>query len=230
MTNVVNANIILGAQGAPISTVYSTIHSTSKDVMWNPVQHVEFIYHYHQPEGMNFLNMTYPPYLSVWNWILPVDVAPNLQVKFDPSNSPVYYSVGVDITRGTVQTHYIPIWYRAQANLALWSGVSPSVPRISLGIQAQRRKTDRTLSDGWHCGKLHCLADSQRAGEKDWIQLLYDLHAALCCISFGVHVETIARAIQHESTCTERVSHIRVLLVLLPCPSHALRLLPAACS
>jgi 4-amino-4-deoxy-L-arabinose transferase-like glycosyltransferase len=140
VTNVVNARIILGAQGAPISTVYSTIHSTSKDVIWNPVQHVEFIYHYHGPEGMNFLNETYAPYLYAWNWILPVDVAPNLQVKFDPFNSPLYYSVGVDVTRGTVQTHYIPIWYRAQANLALWWGIWPSIAGLAWAFKRKKER------------------------------------------------------------------------------------------
>ncbi|MGA3297145.1 MAG: hypothetical protein ABSD41_06810 [Candidatus Bathyarchaeia archaeon] len=75
---------------------------------------------------MNFINVTYAPYLYAWNWILPVDIAPNLHVAFDPFNSPSYYAVAVDISKGATVTHYIPIWYRAQANLALWYGIRPA--------------------------------------------------------------------------------------------------------
>jgi 4-amino-4-deoxy-L-arabinose transferase-like glycosyltransferase len=138
VTNYVNANIVLGPNGTALTTVYMTIQSTSKDVIWNPIQHVEFIYRYHGPQGMNFINETYAPYLYAWNWVLPVDVASNLQVAFDPFNSPTYFRVDVTVSKGATVTHYIPIWYRAQANLALWYGIWPGI--VGLAWAFKRRK------------------------------------------------------------------------------------------
>jgi 4-amino-4-deoxy-L-arabinose transferase-like glycosyltransferase len=140
VTNVVNANIVLGPNGTAVNTIYQTSHSTSEEVMWNPIQHLEFIYHYHGPEGMNFANRTYVPYLYAWNWILPVSISPNLQVLFDPFNSPSYYAVAVDVSSNNTVTHYIPIWYRAQANLALWYGIWPSILGLAWAFKQKKER------------------------------------------------------------------------------------------
>jgi 4-amino-4-deoxy-L-arabinose transferase-like glycosyltransferase len=140
VTNVVNANLVLGPNGTAVTTIYETINSTSKVVMWNPIQHVEFIYHYHGPEGMNFVNRTYEPYFYAWNWILPVSISPNLKVSFDPFDSASYYAVAVDVSTNNTVTHYIPIWYRAQANLALWYGIWPSILGLAWGFKQKKER------------------------------------------------------------------------------------------
>jgi len=125
-------NVILNPNGTAITTITSTSQSISKDVIWNPVDHVLFIANYHGPKGI-VINETYAPYQYAWNWILPID---------DPFSSPTYYRVDVTVSNGTVTKHYTPIWYRAQANLPLWYGVFPAF--IGLIYALIRRKETGT--------------------------------------------------------------------------------------
>lgn len=60
VTNIAYNNVILGPNGTAITTITSVIQSTSKQVIWNPVQHVLFIYNYHGPQGL-VVNETYRP-------------------------------------------------------------------------------------------------------------------------------------------------------------------------
>jgi len=139
VTNYVNANIVLGPNGTAVTTIYTTFQSTSKDIIWNPIKHLEFIYRYHGPEGMNFINMTYAPYLYAWNWILPVD----------PFNSPTYYRVDVTVSQGPITMHYVPIWYQAQANLALWYAIWPAIIGLAWAfIQKRKNLTALFLAVG----------------------------------------------------------------------------------
>jgi hypothetical protein len=133
VTNNVNANIVLNATGNPITTIFSTSASTSKDLMWNPVQNILYEYTYHGPHGivLNDEN-TSRAYEHPLLWILPVD----------PLDSAYYFLVNVTVTTGNVVTHYAPIWYRAQGNLPLWYGIWPAA--IGLAIAFLRRKESET--------------------------------------------------------------------------------------
>jgi hypothetical protein len=46
--------------------------------------------------------------------------------------------VDVDITTGAFTAHYNPIWYRAQANLALWYGFWPALVALGYGLIARK--------------------------------------------------------------------------------------------
>lgn len=119
VTNVLSQNVLVDTNGVPISTVTTIVQVTSYDEIWNPIQHVLFIYHYHGPEGI-VLETPYEPYDSAWNWILPTD----------PFNSPTYYGISVlESTANGVQ-EYSPILYVAQANLALWYGIWPAIAGV----------------------------------------------------------------------------------------------------
>jgi hypothetical protein len=126
ITNIVTRVIVLGPNGTAITTVLSTSQSTSRDLIWNPVQHVLFIEHYHGPAGI-VINETYAPYQYAWNWVIPND----------PFNSPTYFRVDVSIGAGTFR-HYIPIWYIAQASLPLWYGFWPAI--VGLAFAFWRKK------------------------------------------------------------------------------------------
>jgi len=135
VTNSVNANIVLNATGKPITTIYSTSASTSKDLILNPIQHVLFIVHYHGPGGI-IINEPYAPYQFAWNWILPFDPVPYNGTYYSPDpignvngidSAPTYFRVDVAVTTGGVTNHYTPIWYHAQANLALWYAFWPAL-------------------------------------------------------------------------------------------------------
>ena len=144
ITNYVNANIIIGPNGTAITTIYTTVQSISNDYIWNPIQHLEFIYRYHGPQGM-IINETYRPYQYAWNWVLPIDVHPNLQVGFDPFNSPTYYRVDVAVSQGSIVNHYIPIWYQAQANLALWYAIWPAIVGLAWAFIKKRERLTALL-------------------------------------------------------------------------------------
>ena len=117
VTNYVNANVVVNATGTPITTIYSTVQSTSKEIMWEPLQNLAFIWNYHGPSGMNFPNRVNAPYDYAWNWILPIE----------SFTTPTYYRVDVSISSGEVVKHYTPIWYNAQPNLALWYAIWPAM-------------------------------------------------------------------------------------------------------
>jgi hypothetical protein len=143
VTNSVNANIVLNATGKPITTIYSTSASTSKDLILNPIQHVLFIVHYHGPGGI-IINEPYAPYQFAWNWILPFDPAVENGTYHspDPFSAPTYFRVDVAVTTGGQQpVHYTPIWYHAQGNLALWYAFWPAL--IGLVYVLYRGKTRR---------------------------------------------------------------------------------------
>ncbi len=124
ITNFVTRNVVIGPSGTAITTIVTTSQSTGAlNVIWNPVQHVLFIANYHGPHGL-VINETYAPYQYAWNWILPVD----------PFNSPTYYRTDVTVTANGKPTHYTPIWYHAQANLALWYGIWPAIVGLALAF------------------------------------------------------------------------------------------------
>lgn len=127
VANYVAKNIVIGPNGTALTTITSTSQSTSKDVIWNPVEHVLFIARYHGPQGL-VINESYAPYQYAWNWILPVG----------PFNSPTYFRVDVTVTTDGTVKHYTPIWYISQANLALWYGIWPSI--IGLEYAFEKRK------------------------------------------------------------------------------------------
>jgi hypothetical protein len=141
VTNIAYNNVVLGPNGTAITTITSVIQSTSKQVIWNPVQHVLFIYNYHGPQGM-VVNETYAPFEYAWNWILPTHFGPNGPFTAsidDLFNSPTYYRVDVDVSSGTGKaTHYIPIWYDAQANLALWYMIWPGLAALALALKRRQ--------------------------------------------------------------------------------------------
>ena len=140
VTNYVNSNVVLGANGSAITTILSTSQSTSKDVIWNPVQHVLFIVNYHGPNGL-VINTPYAPYDYAWNWILPCDP---INQTCQPFNSPTYFRVDVDVSVNGVATHYVPMWYNSQANLAVWYGFIPAL--IALGYAIRKRKEWETAT------------------------------------------------------------------------------------
>ena len=107
-------NVLVDTNGSPVTTILATIYSTSNQVMWNPIQHLLFIYNYHGPHGI-VINESYAPYQYAWNWILPND----------PYNVPVYYRIDVATSTGSVSTDYIPVWYRAQPDVLLWDSFIP---------------------------------------------------------------------------------------------------------
>lgn len=116
VTNIVLRNVVLSPNGTAVTTTTTTSQSISREVMWNPIDHLMFIARYHGPEGI-VTNASYTPYSYAWNWIIPND----------PFNSPTYYRVDVTARTGDVVMRFIPIWYRSQANLALWYGIWPAV-------------------------------------------------------------------------------------------------------
>lgn len=137
VTNVAFANVVSGPNGTAITTITSVSQSTSMQVMWNPIQHLLFIYNYHGPNGL-VVNESYAPYEYAWNWILPVHFGPNGNVNAsvaDLFNSPTYYRVDVDVSAGSGVTHYIPIWYNAQANLALWYMIWPGLVALAIALK-----------------------------------------------------------------------------------------------
>ena len=140
VTDVAYANVVLGSNGTAITTVTSMSQITSAQVMWNPIQHLLFIYNYHGPNGL-VINQTYESYDYAWNWILPIHFGPkggNVNATIaDLFNSPSYYRVDVDVSTAAGVTHYIPIWYDAQANLALWYMIWPGL--VALLIALKRR-------------------------------------------------------------------------------------------
>jgi 4-amino-4-deoxy-L-arabinose transferase-like glycosyltransferase len=127
VTDVLSQNVLVDANGIPVSTVTSTIQITSQDVIWNPIQHVLFIYRYHGPGGI-VLAAPYAPYQYAWNWILPID----------PFNSPTYYGVSVMISTPTGIQEYSPISYVAQANLALWYGIWPAIVGLIVAFKQKK--------------------------------------------------------------------------------------------
>jgi dolichyl-phosphate-mannose--protein O-mannosyl transferase len=116
LTDYVSKDVVMGPNGTALTTVFVTSQSTSRELMWNPVQHVLFIARYHGPQGI-VIDVPYAPYQYAWNWILPVD----------PFNSPTYYRVDVTVASGSSTRDYAPIWYVAQANPALWYGIWPVI-------------------------------------------------------------------------------------------------------
>jgi dolichyl-phosphate-mannose--protein O-mannosyl transferase len=143
----VNANIVLNATGQPLTTIYSTSLSTSKSlILWAP-QHLNFIYGYHGPGGI-VINEAYAPFQYAWNWILPFDPKPQNGTfqQPDPFSAPTYFRVDVDVTVNGVATHYIPIWYHAQANLALWYGFWPALVGLGYAIFRWKPKDETTAS------------------------------------------------------------------------------------
>jgi 4-amino-4-deoxy-L-arabinose transferase-like glycosyltransferase len=148
VTNSVNANIVLNATGKPITTIYSTSASTSKDLILNPIDHVLFIYRYHGPGGI-IINEPYAPYQYAWNWILPFDPVPQngTYQTPDPFSSPTYFRVDVAVSTGGVTNHYTPIWYHAQANLALWYAFWPALIGLVYALYS-RKKTGQEVIVG----------------------------------------------------------------------------------
>jgi 4-amino-4-deoxy-L-arabinose transferase-like glycosyltransferase len=146
VTNYVNANIVMN-NGTAITTLYTTIHSTSKDLIWNPIDHVLFIYHYHGPEGL-VINESYAPYQYPWNWVLPFDPVPQNGTfrQPDPFNSPTYFRVDVQVSAGGPGKHYIPMWYRAQANLPVWYGFWPALVGC-IYVLFRRKPSEQTGKD-----------------------------------------------------------------------------------
>jgi hypothetical protein len=149
VTNSVNANIVLNATGLPITTIFSTSASTSKDLITNPVQHVLFIFHYHGPGGI-VIQEAYAPFQFAWNWILPFDPVPQngTYQSPDPFSAPTYFRVDVAVTAGGVTKHYTPIWYHAQANLALWYAFWPALVGLVYGLFKRRTRRDIVASAG----------------------------------------------------------------------------------
>ncbi len=134
VTNYVNANIIVNGTGFPLTTIYSTVQSTSKNIMWNPIQNLIFIWQYHGPSGMDFPNRPYEPYDYAWNWILPVD----------PFNSPTYYRVDVAVSAGDVTKPSTTVWYTRTANLAVWYSFWIGLAGLCLML-IKKRETITTL-------------------------------------------------------------------------------------
>jgi len=123
VTNMVSQNIVLGPSTTgnttglvPVTTIIKTVQLTSKEMVWNPVQHVLFIWHYHGPTGMVIPTST-QPWTYPWNWILPTA----------PWDAPTYFRVDVAVSAGAESKHYIPIWYLAQPNLFLWYSFIPVI-------------------------------------------------------------------------------------------------------
>lgn len=141
VTNYVNANIVIGPNGTAVTTIYRTSQSVSKDVIWNPVQHVLFIARYHGPQGL-VINEPYRAYQYAWNWISPIGIGPNSSIAPDLFDSPTYFRLDVEVTKGPAVTHYIPIWYRAQANPALWYGIWPALIALAWAFFRKQEKLD----------------------------------------------------------------------------------------
>jgi 4-amino-4-deoxy-L-arabinose transferase-like glycosyltransferase len=128
VTDIVSQQVLVGSNGTAVTTVLSTSQSISQAVIWNPIQHLLFIYNYHGPNGI-VLNASYEPYQYAWNWILPVD----------PFNVPTYFRVDVAVASGGVSQDYTPIWYISQGNLSLWYGFWPAMAGL---IYAMARKKE----------------------------------------------------------------------------------------
>lgn len=165
VTNMVNANVVMN-NGTAVTTIYSTSQSISKDLMWNPIQHLQFIYQYHGPQGMVITPHIYQPFDYAWNWILPIDPIPyrvnntmvtpafsgeyveNSHIQFfgsEPFNVPTYFRVDVDVSTNGVSTHYTPIWYRAQGNLSLWYGFIPALAVALIVLVKRTKKVTESL-------------------------------------------------------------------------------------
>jgi len=142
----VNAKIVLNGNGQPITTIYSTSLSTSKDVILDAYHHLVFIYQYHGPGGI-VIDEPYAPYQYAWNWILPFDPVPHNGTfqQPDPFSAPTYFRVDVEVTTGGAATHYIPIWYHAQANLALWYGLWPALVGLGYVLLRWKPKEETTV-------------------------------------------------------------------------------------
>lgn len=148
IATMVNQNVVLAPTvvanetvTAPITTITSTMRSTSRDLIWNPIQHLMFIYSYHGPGGM-VVNEPYRSYQYAWNWILPVHISPNMTLAFDPMDFPTYFRVDVDVGGPSGVTHYIPIWYQAAANPALWYSFWLAIVGLILAL---KRKDDTAM-------------------------------------------------------------------------------------
>ncbi|QQG49302.1 MAG: glycosyltransferase family 39 protein [archaeon] len=144
VTTTVNTQVIEN-NGTAVTTFTTTFLSTSKQVIWNPIQHVLFIYQYHGPSGI-VIDEPYAPYQFAWNWILPFDPVPfnGTYHAPEPFNSATYYRVDVDVSAGNVTNHYIPTWYQAQANLAVWYGFWPALAG-AIYLILKRRETGTAL-------------------------------------------------------------------------------------
>ena len=127
VTNLVSQQVVVGSNGSPITTIYSTSQSVSQQLIWNPIQHLLFIYNYHGPNGI-VLNAPYEPYQYAWNWILPVQ----------PFNVPTYFRVDVVVSSGTGTQDYTPILYLAQPNLSLWYGIWPAMVGLAYAIAKRK--------------------------------------------------------------------------------------------
>ena len=127
-------NVLIDQSGSPVSTLLTTIYSTSNQLMWNPVQHVLFIYNYHGPHGI-VINESYAPFQYAWNWIIPND----------PYNVPTYYRVDVGTSNGGVPVDYVPIWYRAQPDVLLWDSFLPVMIGLIWLIVRHMPRTERAF-------------------------------------------------------------------------------------
>ena len=130
VTDIVSQQVLIGGNGTAVSTALVTSQSISQQVIWNPIQHLLFIYNYHGPNGI-VLNASYEPYQYAWNWILPVD----------PFNVPTYYRVDVTVTTGSITQDYAPIWYAAQPNLSLWYGFWPAIAGLVYAIARKKEES-----------------------------------------------------------------------------------------
>ena len=140
VANYVNANVVMN-NGTALTTIYSTTQSVSKVPMLTPIDNLQFWWAYHGPTGMNFPNETYAPWDYAWNWIMPCDP---VNQTCQPLNSPTYYRVDVNVGANGVTNHYTPIWYQAQANLAVWYGFIPALIGLSYAL-VKRKETENAL-------------------------------------------------------------------------------------
>jgi len=142
VTRIVQRNILVNSLGTPIATMTTTQLSTSKEMIWNPVQHVLFIVRYHDPYLL-VLKEPYRSYQYAWNWILPIHISPTGTLTTDILEAPTYFRVDVTVSSPKGMARYSPIWYRAAANPMLWYGVWLGVVGLFF---ASRRKPDRLTS------------------------------------------------------------------------------------
>jgi len=139
-TNVIRRNIILGPGGDPIATRTTTEQSISKEMIWNPVQHVFYMIRYHTSPALLLLKEPYRSYHSAWNWVLPIHISPNGTLMTDVLEAPTYFRIDVTVSSPKGVARYSPIWYRAAANPMLWYGIWLGIVGLFFAF---RRKPDR---------------------------------------------------------------------------------------
>ncbi len=191
ITNYVSVNVVIDSNSSAITTIANTVQSTSKDLMWNPVQHLVFIYNYHGPQGM-VIKANVDSFDFAWNWIQPVQFSRNgsvypLSYMF---NSPTYFRVDVDVTatgpEGTTVKHYQPIWYRAQPNVFFWFSTIPVLASLVYGMLKRRNVVFGSFVLAGLAGYEYCC-------DKDRLQLLHDLRSTLPSYGGGLHVESVSK-------------------------------------